>query len=76
MIEIKGTPDGIDAKIEADTRELATFMSTLVKGVIANMGVKDKMVAIYLSTVIHKAAVDGLEDAADKLLKSEGGLPS
>ena len=76
MIEIKGMPDGIEAKIEADTRELATFMATLVKGVIANMGAKDKMAAIYLSTVIHKAAVDGLEDAADKLLKSEGGLPS
>ena len=76
MIEIKGTPDGIEAKIEADTRELATFMSTLVKEVIADIGVKDKMIAIYLSAVIHKAAVDGLEDAADKLLKSEGGLPS
>lgn len=76
MIEIKGTPDGIEAKIEADTRELATFMSTLVKGVIANMGAKDKMAAIYLSAVIHKAAVDGLEEAADELLKPEGGLPS
>lgn len=76
MIEIKGTLDGIEAKIEADTRELATFMSTLVKEVIADIGVKDKMIAIYLSTVIHKAAVDGLEEAADELLKSEGGLPS
>ena len=44
--------------------------------VIANIGVKDKMIAIYLSAVIHKAAVDGLEEAADELLKSEGGLPS
>ena len=76
MIEIKGTPDGIEAKIEADTRELATFMATLVKGVIADIGVKDKMIAIYLSTVIHKAAVDGLEEAAGELLKPEGGLPS
>ena len=76
MIEIKGTPDGIDAKIEADTRELATFMSTLVKEVIVDIGAKDKMTATYLSTVIHKAAVEGLEGASDKLLKSEGGLPS
>lgn len=76
MIEIKGTDDGITATIEADTRELATFMSSLVKGVIADIGVKDKMIAIYLSTVIHKAAVDGLEEAADELLKPEGGLPS
>ena len=76
MIEIIGTDDGINATIEASTNELATFMATLVKEVIANIGAKDKMTAIYLSTVIHKAAVDGLEGAADELLKPEGGLLS
>ena len=76
MIEIIGTDDGIKTTIEANTHELAQFMATLVKEVIADIGVKDRMTAIYLSTVIHKATVDGLEVAADELLKSEGGLLS
>lgn len=76
MIEIKGTPEGIEATIKADTRELAQFMATLVKGVITDIGVKDTMTAIYLSTVIHKAAVEGLEGAADEMLEPEGGLLS
>lgn len=76
MIKIIGTDDGIKATIEASTRELTQFMATLVKEVIADIGAKDTMTAIYLSTVIHKAAVDGLEGAADELLRSEGGLLS
>lgn len=76
MIEIIGTDEGIKATIKADTRELAEFMATLVKGVIMDIGVKDTTAAIYLSTVIHKAAVEGLEGTADELLKSEGGLLS
>lgn len=76
MIEIKSTPEGLEATIKADTRELAQFMATLVKEVIADIGVKDTMAAIYLSTVIHEAAVDGLKGAADELLKQNGGLLS